>query len=144
MKERKMADKEKKGFRLSNFKTNMKAEQEGVWVPYENGFRILIARFGNRRCEEYLLKKGKRFLRSVKSSVSSLKDSDRDFMREVVAETILLGWENLLDDNDVEIPYSKEEARKALEIEDFFKEVIELSQQRELYALEDKKAAEGN
>jgi len=139
----KVADKKKKGFRLSNFKTDKSKEEEGVWVPYENGFEILIARMGNRRFKEFMMKKGKKHMRQLERGTIDLDTAD-ELMREAILETILLDWRNLLDDNDQQIPYSKEEARKALAIDDFYKEIFELAQQRELYAIEDEKAAQGN
>jgi len=65
-------------------------------------------------------------------------------MRDAIAETILLDWEGLLDDEGKLIPYSKEEAKKALAIEDFYREIFEMANQRELFTLEDEAAAQGN
>jgi len=137
-----MAD--KKGMRLSAFKTDTKAEQDGVWVPYEHGFEVKLARIGNPRFKEFMMKNGKQQMRRLTSSQDVDLDTADELMREAIAETILLDWRGLLDDHDKPIPFSKEEARKALQIDDFYREIFSLAQERSLFAIQDQKAAEGN
>jgi hypothetical protein len=136
-----MAD--EKGMRLSDFKTDLKAEEEGVWVPYGGGFEVKLGRIGNRRFKEFMMKKGKPHMRKLSSGSMDLDIADT-LMRDAIAETILLDWKGLLDDDGKPIPFSKEEAKKALAIEDFYKEIFAMAQERELFSLKDDEAAQGN
>jgi len=142
-----MADDKKttkvKGFKLSKFKTDDKLEEEGVWVPYGSGCEFLIARIGNRRFKEFMMKNGKPHMRRVTSGTLDSESAD-ELMKEAIAETVLLGWKNLIGEDGKPIEYSKEACREALEIEDFYKEIMALAQERELYRTEDRIAAEGN
>ena len=136
-------DKKPKGFKLSNFKTDKNAEQEGVWVDYGSGFRVKLGRVGNRKFKEFMLKRGKPHMRKMQQGTMDADTADV-LMREAIAQTILLDWEGLLDDNGKPIPYSKEEAKKALEIDDFYQEIFDLAQQRELFSVQDDADALGN
>ena len=121
--------------RLSQIRNDVDAMVHGVWVPFEAGIRLKIARLWNEqhaRCMAKLNDEKMDRLRSDKDK----KQAERDIMRESVARTILLDWENLEDDDGQAIPYS---ADKALELfndpryRDFYDFVIETAMQRHLY-----------
>lgn len=121
---------EKKGFRFSNFETDDDLENDGVWIPYTSGFRLKLARIGCPAFKEFMIKRGKPHMRGIEAG-----DLDNEvaegLMKDALAETIIKDWEGLLDDEDNEIPYDKETARKMLDIaRDFYEEVYELAKQR--------------
>ena len=55
-------------------------------------------------------------------------------MQEAMAETILLGWENLSYQGEL-LPYSKENAMKLLAIRSFRDDITRLSEQGSAYLL---------
>lgn len=142
-----MADKEGKkpgGFRFSKLKTDENLENEGTWVDYESTFRVKIARIGCRRYKEYMMKAGKPHMRSLKRGEID-NDLADDILRKAIAETILLDWEGLYDDNDNPIPFSKENALTCLnESTDFYLEIFAMAQDRENFKIKDQAIAEKN
>lgn len=136
--------KEVKGFRFSNLKTNDDKENNGVWVDYASGFKIKIARMGSRRFKEFMAKAGKPHLRKIQRGNLDNDVADT-MMKKAIARTILLDWEGLLDDDNQPIPFSEENALKCLEESyDFYSEVLQLCQERELFQDEEKEAAGKN
>ena len=58
---------------------------------------------------------------------------------EAIAETVLVGWEGLQDDDGTLIPYSKEKAVEILsnpEYEDFKKLVLDLADEQAVFSAE--------
>jgi len=134
----------KKGFHFSNFKTNENSETEGVWVDYASGFRIKIARIGCPAFKEFMIKRGKPHQRSIDSGTIGNEIAE-ELMKDAIAETIIKDWEGLLDDEDKEIPYSKEDARKMLDVaHDFYDEIYELAKQREHFKVNKIEGTAGN
>lgn len=127
----------KKGFRFSNFQTDESLESEGVWIDYTSGFRLKLARIGCPEYKEYMIKHGKPHVRGIeKGHVDN--DVAEQLLKNAIAETIIKDWEGLLDENDKEIPYSKETAKKLLETaHDFYEEVYELAKDREFFKAEE-------
>jgi len=120
-----------KGFRFDNFVTDEKSENEGVWIDYASGFRLKLARIGCPAFKEFMLKRGKPHMRSIEAGVMDDEIAE-DMMKDAIAETIIKGWEGLLDGEGKEIPYSKETARELLDVPgDFYDEVFALAKQRE-------------
>lgn len=138
-----MADKAK-GMRFSKFKTDSTKEEEGVWVDYESGFRVKIARIGNPKFKEFMLKKSKPHMRKLQSGNID-NDLADGLMKEAIARTILVDWEGLLDDQDQPIPFSQETALDLMkESNDFYQEIFQMANERELFQIEDLEGAKGN
>ena len=139
-----MADTEQKGVPFSRFKTDTKKEEEGVWVKYEGGVSLKIARLNNPKYKEYSLKRSKPHLRRLQAGTID-GDVAEDIMKDAIANTVLLDWKGLLDEKGNEIPFSQEKAREQFdEAHDFYTEVFNLCQQRELFSIEDEEGAEKN
>jgi hypothetical protein len=98
--------------RLSELKVDAKKESEGVWVDVAEGLRLLVASGDSQAYRKYRNKLLKPYLHRVRSRTMSVEDMEK-VTRQAMARHVLLGWENLDDDEGNPIPYSRE---KALEI----------------------------
>lgn len=97
---------------LKQFATNEQLENEGVWEDLDGDARVKVARLGNKRFQQ----KWKMIPRAIKRRIDNgtLSDKkDTELFSELIAETLLLDWENLTDEG-VLLEYSKETAKKIL------------------------------
>ena len=86
------------------FATDDKLEQEGRWFPLGEGASCKIARTGNTRYKEMLRAKMGVYEASLQARL--LDDDTGDaVLIEVMAKTILLGWEGWTDEGK-EVVYS--------------------------------------
>lgn len=127
--------------RISKIKTDLAAETNGVWVPYEGGSRLLIARIGNPEYEQAVLKLSEPYGQGFRQDA----DAMRQVTREAMARHILLGWEGIEDDDGVSIPYSFETALKFLtEYRDFYRHVMTEAMNRENFRVKQRQDVVGN
>lgn len=118
--------------RLSALETDKTRENEGVWTTLPNGVRLKVGRSGSERWKEEYAKihrEGTRGYRQGKVPDELLEK----VVMEAMARTILLGWENIEDDDGQPIPYSLENARKLLAVREIRDDVTALSQENELF-----------
>ncbi len=119
--------------KFSKFKTNEDKETEGVWIDFGEGLRLLIARSGNVKYRRTLARLTKPHQHAFKSKTIEASVVE-DITLKAVAKHILLGWENLQDDDGKDIEYSQSKAEELLrEAPDFFEQVLEIAQDRSLY-----------
>jgi hypothetical protein len=99
--------------RLSAIKIDSIKDVEGIWTDYSLGIKLKIARLGNPAYREYMRKIGKPH--QVQISQNVLDDTTiEELSREAIAHTVLVGWENIDDDDDKPIKYSAETATAML------------------------------
>lgn len=95
--------------KISQIMADMDKVNKGVWVDYAEGIRLLIANINNT---EY--KKATRKILSSKMRQIRMKsladDTILELVKPAVARYVLLGWENIEDENGNKIPYSTEKA----------------------------------
>lgn len=109
------------------FKTDKKLEQDGIVLDY-GSFKITIARAGgsNRRFEQLLEARAKPLRRAMAIETPGLKRRVEPLLREVFAETVVLGWENVRDAQGNVMPFSKENCVKLFtDLPDLFADVQE-------------------
>ena len=125
--------------KLSNFKQNVAASTDGVLVDIGDGFKLRIARMGNKKYQDELKRLTKPYKRAMKND--TLADSVyEELYNKAMAEAVLLGWEGLSDDAGEEIAYSKEKALELLSdpaYEDFKTLVIDLANEQETFRSQD-------
>lgn len=82
------------------FKTDKNVETDGVWIDYGDGLRVRIARAGgaNHRYISAVERLSRRYRRQVQLEVLSNEES-RKLMAQVYAETVVLGWEGVTDED---------------------------------------------
>lgn len=111
--------------KLSSLKPNEKKANEGVWVEWQSGIMLLIAKTGNQRYRDFVRAKmqtgGPKKLRT--SALDILEDERmQGIVREGVARFVLLDWKDVQDDDGNELPYTWEEGVRAF---DEFPELLE-------------------
>lgn len=116
-------------------KTDREAEVQGKWFPVGTaGAKIKVARTGNPRYREMLRTKLNLHRGEMDKGLLDLDVSD-EILCEVIAETILLGWEGFTDDGKPST-YTKELAReKLLALPDFRDIVVQKADSMENYKI---------
>lgn len=124
-----MAKAKAKGFRISNLETDDQKVQSGTWIDFGAGARIKIAKVGNDNYTRVMRRLGKPIVRQARLGEESEEDNLRPIFIKVVARTILLDWENILDDNGVIVEYSIQQAEQFLtDLPEFYDLVMEAAQ----------------
>lgn len=106
------------------FGTDGDKEKAGIDLDYGD-FKIRVARAGgsNRRYFKVLEQKSKPIRRALATGAADPKQVSA-IMREVFAETVVLGWEGVTDREGNELPFSKENAVKLFkDLPDLFADV---------------------
>ena len=95
---------------------------EGIILDYGKDGRIKIHRAGgsNLRFSQVMAQKSRPYARQL--AVDNLDEEiSRRVMAEVYAETVVIGWDGVKDENDQDLPYSKEACVKLfLEVPELF------------------------
>lgn len=124
---------------FKSFATDEKSETEGRWFPLSKTTKVLVARTGNPAYIRLARKK----LEENKVDLESQGDEGSDLaemvMTEVMAKTILLGWEGL-EYKGKKVDYSVEMAKTLLGIKDFRKKIASLSDNFEAFKLKEEEA----
>jgi hypothetical protein len=127
----------------TEFGTDEKSELEGVWEEVSEGARVLVARVGNDRFTERYKRLGKGLQRQIDRGTLP-KDKSQAIFIAILADTILLNWEGLVDEK-VPIEYSKENARLMLKkYPDFRQFVWDIANDAELYRIKERDEDLGN
>jgi hypothetical protein len=104
-------------------KYDREKEQDGVWFTTEEGWKLKIARIGNRKYKQAIRKVAIDNQRSIKKDKSG--ELILGLSKEAAAEYILLDWKDLLEDDEKTVmPYS---SKRALEIFNEYDEFYELA-----------------
>lgn len=117
---------------FNSFATDSKVEVEGRWCRLSGDARVLVARALN---ENYVSLMKRLLKKSAFESGIDTKENEALALQitiQAMAETILLGWENLSFKGE-EMAYSIENAKTLLGIEDFRKKINELAEERTGY-----------
>lgn len=126
----------------NKFGTDKKAEQEGIVLDYGDGMEIRIARAGgsNVKFEKAVQQRMRKFGLQAKHDLLE-PEQQREIFRDVLAETVVLGWEGMYDLDGDEIPFTKENCIQLFkDLPDLFDDVLEQSRKSSLFkqaALED-------
>lgn len=119
--------------KISNFKTDAKAELEGVWVDIGEGGRLKIARAGNANYNQAYRDKSKPHWTAIRAGALPL-DELLKITVACMAEFILRGWDGIEDDAGNAVPYTVETATDyLLTVRDFRELVTNLSEQQSLF-----------
>lgn len=128
------------------FSTDKKLEQEGVTLDYGDGMEIRIARAGgsNVKFEKALQAKSRKYGLQVKHDLLD-PDQMRELMREVLAETVVLGWSGVTDREGNTLSFSKENCVQLFkDLPDLFDDVLEQSRKAALFKTSILEAESGN
>ena len=104
----------------SQFGTDRTKEKEGVWIDYGlndhgNPQRFKVSRIGKsnpefRKCLEKVIRPHRR---AIEANLLPLEQQESLYAK-VFVKVVLLGWENILDREGKEIPFSEDNATALL------------------------------
>lgn len=132
--------------KITEIKSDMKKVENGVLVDYAAGIKLRIASSDNLQYKNYrdrLLKPHTRRIRSKSITSSEILD----IIKPAAAKHLLVGWENIEDENGQPIPYSEAKAFEFFQdptLSDLYSFVTETAGEAEVFRLELMKDAEGN
>ena len=116
---------------IATFTTDEKLEAEGKWFPLSKTAKVEVARSGNDKYMSVLRQK----MKEAQIDLSAGEEAEKlaeDVLIDVMAETLLLGWEGITQDGKP-VPYSREQARTYLRIKDFRKKIAGFSDNFEAF-----------
>ncbi|GAI86252.1 unnamed protein product [marine sediment metagenome] len=131
---------------IESIKTDLKKETEGVWVDFEVGIRLKIARARNVAYRESMRKIMEPRRKTIREGGMELEEL-QDLVKQVQAETVLLDWENIEDKDGNSIKHSSEQALAFFndpELRDFYTFVVTQSENMENFKKELVKDSEKN
>lgn len=131
---------------IDKIKTDLQKETQGVWIDFEVGIRLKIARARNPASRELMRKLTEPHRKTIRDGGMELEVLE-DLQRQIRAKTILLDWENIEDVTGKTIEYSPEQALEFfndLELRDFYTFVILQSENMENFKKELVKESEKN
>lgn len=133
-------------FDLANMRTDRSAENEGVWVDFEGGLSLKIARLNNDHHQQYMLDKRRQIQRDQR--LGRKNDLSREALREATIESmalhILKDWKNMIYQGQ-SVEYSIENAKRLLnEVPEFYRLVEDESINIENFRDEIDQAEQGN
>lgn len=118
---------------LSELSTDPALSVEGTWIAYDDeGCRLKVARWGNPAFQDLLGEVLGAYDMIMEQSQLS-RGKQASLVAEVMARTILKGWENL-EDEGVALVYSIGEAERMLKkYPDFMDMVVKLAKKVQLF-----------
>lgn len=128
------------------FATDKKAEQEGITLDYGDGLKIRIARAGgsNTKFEKLVQSRLKKYERQRQLDLLEI-ETLRPILREVYAESVVLGWEGVTNREGEVLPFNKENAVKLFEdLPDLFEDIVVQAQKAVLFRQNILEAEAGN
>lgn len=132
--------------KLSSIKSDPSKAEGGVWVDYEAGIRLKVARMGNAAFEAFVRSKQRPKIRGFRAG--KISDAEADALtREAVARHVLVGWEHIEDDKGNAIPYSPEKSIEFLAdpaLADLYQFVVLQASDAAAYKAEAEEDARGN
>jgi len=102
---------------LKNIREDNVALNEGKWFDWVEGIRLLIA---SSDCSGYQLEMERQALTRATADLEQDQDAIQVDMRVAAGKFLLLGWENIQDDDANDIPYSEDQAVRWLSDPDYF------------------------
>ena len=124
--------------KLSQIRSDTEKTSEGIWLEFAVGIRLKVARLHNPAYSKYLTTLQKPYTRQIRAGILDA-DVAGELVRKAVARHILVGWENIEDEQGKPIPYSAEKALEFLSdpaLSEMYDFVLEVSASAELYRAE--------
>jgi hypothetical protein len=128
------------------FGTSEDLEVNGIWLDYGDAGRIKIARAGgaNRRFATVLERKTRPYRRALDNGTIDPKVIER-VMAEVFAETVILGWEDVIGRDGEPLPYTFDNVvQLLLDLPDLFLDIQAQAQRAALFLQANLEAAAKN
>ena len=110
---------------FSEFGTDTKAEEDGVWEEYADGVAFLIARSNNKKYARLITKAFEKNKRLLEAKNDAAEAKSEEIIVDVSARALLLGWRGDLQWKGEPMEYSLENAKTLLAVKDFRRWVFE-------------------
>lgn len=120
---------------FAEYATDDALENEGTWMELGDA-KFLIARSGNKNYTRKLSKAVERHKKQLDRKDDAADKLSDQIMIDVVAETILLGWEGV-SFQKAPLVYSVDNAKKLLAIKDFRRQIMELADDFEAFKVKE-------
>ena len=120
------------------FKTDPKIEEKGVWIDYGDGVKVKIARAGgaNAAFKKAVERHARKYRHQLRTGLMPADKADA-VLREVFADTVILDWEGVTDEDGNVLEFTRENVVKVLEdLPDFFQDLQEQASNIELFKAE--------
>lgn len=121
--------------KLAKFKQSVAKAEEGSTIDMGDGLKVTVTRIGCKSYQNMIKKLTAPHQRAIRNK--TLDDSVyEEIMNKCLAETILIGWEGLQDEDGAEILYSKAKAYELLtnpEYKDFKDTISDLANEQEVF-----------
>lgn len=117
------------------FATDKGMEQQGITLDYGDGLEIKIARAGgsNVKFEKAAQVKMRKYGLQAKHDLLE-PEQMREVMREVLAETVVLGWTGVTDREGKPLAFNRENCIQLFkDLPDLFEDVLEQSRKSSLF-----------
>lgn len=130
------------------FHTDESLEEDGAWVMVNElyGLRIKVRRLRS----EAAIKAYERITRELFGEMKLRKAEDLDasqsltILKRQLAESVLVGWEGVYDEDGEEVEFSKEAALAMMEMKDFREFVYQAANERDTFREKADEDAEKN
>tara|TARA_Y100000310_G_scaffold325188_1_gene388286 strand:+ start:287 stop:691 length:405 start_codon:yes stop_codon:yes gene_type:complete len=123
---------------LKTLRSDSKKESEGVWVEWEHGVSLLVARLNNPAFQARVRKLTQPHQRKIRAGIFDDDDMEK-LSVEAMASHVLLGWKHIEDDEGKPLKYSAAKALELLrdpDLRDLYQFVLTQANERDLYRRE--------
>jgi hypothetical protein len=127
---------------FNTYATDEVAEVEGRWQKIGKDAKVLVARTGNARYQKEFRKALERHEGDLGTGSEEADKLAEEILIEVMAKTILLGWEGLSYQGQT-VEYSVDMAKTLLRVKDFRKRVMAIADNLENFKIQ-AEVAQGN
>lgn len=127
---------------FATYATDESKENDGAWFEIGDA-EFLIARAGNRKYVKALTREIEKHQKPLDRKDEAADKLSDKIMVDVLAETILLDWRGV-ERGGKDFPYSKDNAKAALALKDFRREVVKCADDFAAYRAEQEAETEKN
>jgi hypothetical protein len=117
---------------FASFATDESLENEGKWFNLSKTAKVRVARSGNAKYVKQLRKKLEENRIDLDSQGDEANELAEKVMIDVLADTILVGWEGL-EYRGKPMEYSRLNARILLQVKDFRRKIVGFSESFEAF-----------
>lgn len=121
------------------FGTDKNLETSGIILQYGEGVEIRIARAGgsNKRYQKSMTQRSKPYRRAMANDTLG-NDVAEKMLAEVYAESVVLGWEGVTDEQGEALEFNFDNCVKVLtDLPDLFADIREQAQKSALFRTDD-------
>tara|TARA_R100000152_G_C6770739_1_gene197026 strand:+ start:646 stop:1107 length:462 start_codon:yes stop_codon:yes gene_type:complete len=132
--------------KLNSLKADSVAESEGVWVTWDHGVELKIARLNNPSFQAEIRKLTAPLTKRIRAG--QVPDDEMEALsQKAMASHILVGWRNIEDEDGKPLKYTPKRAHELLTdpgLRDLYQFVLTQANERELFRLQTEEDSRGN